>query len=359
MKISQFIKDSDFKNFKDIKKVLSQEPYNLIIKEYSDKYLLQKNKLPNVFSHEWCYTCNGLILDKESNDIICYGSDCLYSIYNNVESLKGKNIKIEKYYDGTLIKVFYYKNKWNYATNGNGDAFKCYWKSKKSFGELFLECTDTDFENNLDINNIYTFILIHPENKNVVNYDYRKTLLISIRDKNTYKEIIDNTDFEKPEIINKIVDTLDNLDYQNPGYIITNLDNLQKYSIVNDSFKYVSELLNNTNNINKICIFNILKNNESLIKYFPEYKFDYINNNNKVNELINTLFILYKERYIYKYFKILPSDSHYLIKNIHKHYLINKDPINPIKIRDVLIQLMTSKVFLLRCSELDEIQSEF
>ena len=335
---------TDYTNYNEAKAKLIAEPYNLKIKESEDLFLLQKNKLPEIFSINICYECNGTIFEKNTNKVICYGSDCLYKINETNEldnlNLNNENILVQKYYDGTLIKVYYYNNKWNYSTNGCIDAFESNWISDKSFGELFNECIPDTFENMLNKEFCYTFILIHPENRNVVKNSNKKIIHISTRDLNTLEEITQDIGIETPEYIDisleEIKQSFSKMEYNNPGYIIYDkTQQSKKYSLTNESFNKVKNMKGNLNNINKICINSILNKND-LLKYYPELKESHGQNTILLNNLVKELFILYKDRHIYHNFKVLPPNIHYIIKNIHDYYKTQKQKITPTIINSVL-----------------------
>ena len=42
-------------------------------------------------------------------------------------------------YEGAIIRVFYFKDKWFYSTHRKLDAFKSRWSSKETFGDTFLK----------------------------------------------------------------------------------------------------------------------------------------------------------------------------------------------------------------------------
>ena len=348
MEILKLIKDNNLENYSSVKKFFNSEPYNLKVCENKNLYLLQKNKSTIESLSEVCFNCNGLILEKDTNKIVCYGTDCLRYIedFNKLKSIS--DISFEKYYDGTLIKVYYYDNKWNYSTNGYIDAFQSYWLSKKSFGELFKECINLNFENKLDKKNCYTFILIHPDNRHIVNNTEKKIIHISTRNLETLKEIEHEIEINKPEKFDIDIETVEKnintMNYSTPGYIVS--DGKYKYILTNAEFNKVKKIRGNNNNIDKICIENILKTDKTILKYYPEFINSYEINKVKVDELVKTLFILYRERHMYKNFKTLPPRIHYIINNIHKSYKKNNINITKDQIFKILTNYLDETYYL-------------
>jgi hypothetical protein len=53
-----------------------------------------------------------------------------------------------KSYEGCLIRIFYFNNKWYTSTNKKLNAFRSKWASKKSYGTFFNEALEYQFKNN-------------------------------------------------------------------------------------------------------------------------------------------------------------------------------------------------------------------
>ena len=74
------------------------------------------------------------------------------------------------------------------ATRRKADANKAFWKSTKSFYELFVE-TGVDFSS-MSKNLVYTFILSHPENEHVIPLTEPKITHISTRNQSTFHNVM-------------------------------------------------------------------------------------------------------------------------------------------------------------------------
>lgn len=73
--------------------------------------------------------------------------------------------------EGTLLRVFFHK-KWYLSTHRKLDAFKSRWGSNESFGEIFLKCIQTSFEDfteNLNIYNVYFFLIRNTKDTRIVS----------------------------------------------------------------------------------------------------------------------------------------------------------------------------------------------
>ena len=82
------------------------------------------------YTHEISHDCNPEIL----NDMFKYIDFDKCSMYDS--------------HEGTLIRVFYYKHKWFVSTHKKLDAFKSYWGSNQSFGDIYKSSLDSEYETN-------------------------------------------------------------------------------------------------------------------------------------------------------------------------------------------------------------------
>ena len=119
--------------------------------------------------------CRGIILEKETNRIVCYTFNRGIDINSDdlEVSFPWDTVRIEEAVDGTQIRLFYYNDEWHVSTTRCIDAKKAYWYSSRSFYDLFMEVvhTNDDFDlDSLDKSYCDAFVLKHPENRIVVGY---------------------------------------------------------------------------------------------------------------------------------------------------------------------------------------------
>ena len=179
MEFTNFLQSQNISSYDDIKNVLSQEPYCLRFKvdrDLPNLYLVTYTRGKSDMNIPIVRACNGLIIEKNTNKIICQ------SFYKTASDDETENYllpdytksKLEELNEGTLIRIFYYNNKWNYATKGCLVAKKSYWNSKKSFYDMFVDClkvSNLNIDDKFDTKYCYSFIIRHPENKYIVNYE--------------------------------------------------------------------------------------------------------------------------------------------------------------------------------------------
>lgn len=189
--IETLIKESrTFENLKNIVKESGIEVREIEHEELSNLYLLVTDK--NVDKNALTplqMECNGIILEKDTNKIVCMSQNKFTDIVQNegqvsqIENLKRDypRFRMEYCEDGTVIRLYNYNNYWYTATTRCIDATRSYWSSEKTFNDMFWEIFNTSGYNvnDLNVNYTYSFILIHKENRIVVNHKYNNLIYIN------------------------------------------------------------------------------------------------------------------------------------------------------------------------------------
>ena len=133
--------------------------------------------------------CRSVILDFEGNEkvVVSYANSIPVRMnindYNN--EVKNNDIYREAY-DGTTITCYYYNNKWHFGTTSCPDVNSSWFSHPtKTHGVMLDEVLNKIFsklDNNqvlngrerlteyLDKNNTYIFVLVHSENKHIIDY---------------------------------------------------------------------------------------------------------------------------------------------------------------------------------------------
>ena len=182
------------KTFIQVKEIL--EPYNIRIRETESLYLLISNETVTPLD----IICNGIILEKETNRIICTPQNKLLEIdptlqQEQIETLLDISTKMRMEYceDATRISLYNYKDEWFTSTTKCIDAKTSFWSSNQSFDELFWETFDKDFIDILDPEFTYTFLLVHKDNRIVVKHKFNN--LIYVNRINNKTQIEDYTNY--------------------------------------------------------------------------------------------------------------------------------------------------------------------
>ena len=175
-----FLKEKNITQFNELKEFVQQDCFKLKIKEdkeLDNVALIYSNHESNI-NEELVLFFNGVIIEKSSLKIICYTFDKCKEDNTFDHKLLDSELYIEPTYEGTLIRLFYYNNKWNMSTKKMINALNARWTSSKSFGEMFLEIFDPSILDKLDKNHCYSFIMSHNEN-NII-FKYASNFLIHI-----------------------------------------------------------------------------------------------------------------------------------------------------------------------------------
>ena len=209
LELQKLIDSLDVKKFDNFKIKLLESTTNIYIKEWHnlDLFMITNNFTKNTANlSELERECRSIIINKETLEIICYTYDDIY--YN--QDAKDFIIKhndyekvIQECFEGTLLSMFYYKDKWFISTRRCIDASKSIWNNKKSHYDMFLDCINTNFEDftsYLNKDNNYFFVLVHYQNKYIVDYTeyfkdekYKKIIHVMTRSRSNHNEIkIDN-----------------------------------------------------------------------------------------------------------------------------------------------------------------------
>lgn len=192
LKIQEFILAHD--NWREL---LADAPYNLKISEDDGYVLFKYNQIASDFNEEICKEARGLILDTQNNfRVVRYAFKKFFNVDEGFAArLDWDTAVATEKIDGSIMSVWFARGKWHLSTNGTIDAFKAELNGVgpyKTFGELFESVLPLSwFENNVSnyfAHMCYTFELVSPYNKVVIDYPETKVYLLSIRNMNTLVE---------------------------------------------------------------------------------------------------------------------------------------------------------------------------
>ena len=191
LKIQEFILAHD--NWREL---LSADPYNLKISEDDGFVLFKYNQIASDFNEKICKEARGLILDTQDNfRVVRYAFKKFFNVDEGFAArLDWDTAVATEKIDGSIMSVWFARGKWHLSTNGTIDAFKAELNGVgpyKTFGELFesvLPLSRFSEFSNILAHQCYTFELVSPYNKVVIDYPETKVYLLSIRNMNTLVE---------------------------------------------------------------------------------------------------------------------------------------------------------------------------
>ncbi len=371
---------NDIKNNKGIKDVSNInkhlfQNFNIMTKDFDDLDMtIYYNKYDNKHKTPMEMASRSVILSNSTNKVICY--TCPTPIYNMdaVQYLwRNQDKPRETFvcYEGSLISLFNYNNKWYvssrrniYINNSSSDNSMSSNNNTGGQYSMFMEVlaqdninTIDEFTNKLDKKYSYHFVLIHHKNDNIVNYknqfgnEYKKLCFIFARNSETQVEV-------KPEDTNAtfISDNIfypKKIDETETQQFISNLSNI---NIINQP-EHEGIIIKLNNNILKLQSaayqfhkaigseknmyrgFLSLYQNNSLKNFFTNEtnKFKKIVNPLNPSESFDTIGI------IDALFKVITSELYYLFYTLwnDKGEHLNKDLYNkmPKEYKDMLFHL--------------------
>jgi hypothetical protein len=257
MEVLKFINKNRKLDYEDIVNILEKE-YNLEVRlDKSNNYYMVSVTNNSNFNYKFIRQCTGIIIEKESNKVIHYFGEKTYGFDNNKVKLEDINIKsclIAPYINGYIIKIFNYKEEWNFATSKHTNI-KIFKINDKTLYKMFEETIKNTFESLEDFLSIldksycYSFMLsdnkLHMINKIFldtfeeyynfnnfsslfdIKYNFEKYLLIEKNYNNVVckKIIVSDKDIKDYIYVNKTCNLVysikPNIDTNYKNYIIS------------------------------------------------------------------------------------------------------------------------------------------
>ncbi len=337
------------------------EENNLDVKE-NEKYMMLYRRWNNKENTIFQY-CDGLILDKENQQVVCYGLNKMAEVvgYNNqrcINQLKNhqffqnvdfNNLKQYSLHDGTLIRLFYHNGEWRKSTNRAIDAYQASWGTIDSFGNLFDEVAlimNFDYDK-LNKDHCYMIVVQHPKNRIVQPVSKLSLVHIGTFNIKENTEVYDdNIGIPKHQEYNytyleDMISYISQQDWTFPGFLLINGRN-ERLRIENPKYVAVKQLKGLVKKetlkwrvssgidplmIRLIYLMRDHKDAEYL-RYFPEHAELVYKMHDDMNNLRDNIWEIYEERYILKNFGFRQDPKlHHFIRTMHMIYRNSREPI--------------------------------
>lgn len=355
MNFEQFLEKYLVKNISDLEKSLEQFKVSVIKShdEKDDTYILLSQDGGSTYESRMM---DGCIISKDCKLVsyIPYQRKSVIDsslITNNLQ----QKVEVEELVDGTVVRLYYHK-KWIVATARTIDAKDKKWLSEKTFHDLFLECSKNKINyQTIDKKYTYVFVIMHPENKNVVQYTEPGILHI-----NTYegmKEMSVDIGLNKPRrfVFNSLMEMgryCQSLMWVNPGFLFLDPTTGEKTKCISSLYELVRKLKGNTVNIKKHLLYlrqeyyrSKLFDMANFLLFFPEYT-------DILTDLETTIKtkseeMLYKYRAIKinkEFFELTPIEKR-LLFTLHSKFLETKKPVTLEDVKEIVNKLSVTKCF--------------
>jgi len=349
-------------SFEQVKQVTSQ--FGVSVKEkansveHGDLYMLvsDKNAAQQSDENKTIHAqCNGLILEKETNDIVsaCFNKimDLKLEDFEETTS-RYSDIKVEYCEDGTMIRLYNYKGKWYTATARCIDARDSIWTSTKTFDELFWDIFDKSVLDTLDDSYTYVFLLLHTDNRIVVRHVKNELVYIS-RINNATLLVDEEYEFSNPYVRRPtVIKDFDIKNFEDYNYFAKrgvmikcytqSNGTFDSYKIDFDQYKVVKHVRGNVPNI-RMRFLELLGRRDDLAQlelFYSEHAFLFATIRHALFNLVKRIYTLYVESHIkHSIYVYEPHPYYKTLRQLHAQY---KTTGNPITYNDV-----ESKIFSL------------
>ncbi len=279
-------------------------------------------------------------------------------------------------YEGSIIRMFYFGDKWYTSTNRKLDANKSKWSSRESFGHFFTQALDSEIEHNeklrnslpvidgktnlerfqdtLDKDKQYMFLLLNNDQNRIVCLTPSRPTIYHV---GTFinGELSMNEDINIPyptkhnfTSVDDIFDYVDNIDFNKlQGIIIFAPDNTQ-YKIFNQEyyeyyrvrgnepsikFRYLQVRMDKRYNNLMHCLY------PSFSAIFEEYE-------NIIYNISKQIHKAYFDRFIKNEYVKVPPEEFNVIKYCHSWHLEDRinNKINLNKVIEILNQQQPTNI---------------
>jgi hypothetical protein len=305
-----------------------QEEYAIKINrhsEYPNLVSLNYNQIDSPKLDPIVKECRGLILDENDNwkpvawafeRFFNYGEDGAVDIDWNTA-------KVYEKYDGSLAILYWYDDKWHVSTRGMPDASGEVDGFGITFKKLFWEVwNELGYELPFvgKINICYSFELMTPYNKIVVQHEKNDLRLIGIRHMDNLQEVFNNFCYNwnvaKSYFLNNFEEVVEAANKfkatEGEGYVVCDA-NFNRVKVKNPTYVALSHI---KDSMSSRRMLEIVRNNEGseFLQYFPEFKALYSTIKNRL--------ILLEADILYDYYenKLIEDQKEFALKVKDKKY---------------------------------------
>lgn len=333
------------RSFDEIKMIC--ENSGIRVKDNDDLFLLVSNENESPIQQE----CNGVIIEKNTNKIVCLSDTKFIDLQSdNFREIVGSDYKMEYCEDGTLIRLYNYKDHWYTATTKCIDAKQSFWSSQSSFDDMFWQVPREHL--NLDVldkNCTYFFILCHSSNRIVVEHNDNRLIYIKNINNTTFKQetIINIGGFNRPVIILGEPTNLEQLsNLTKRGVIVRNALGNYKYDF--KRYNTIKDIRGNLPLI-RMRYLELLQEPEKLLlleSHYPEHAMVFAMAKHGLNMLYQDIHKLYIQSHVKHTISIY--DSHPYFHTLRQLHGVYKKTQTVITLEEVKKKVDTLNIYVIR-----------
>lgn len=287
MQVVKFLKKYGLKGEKQLK-----DKYGIIIKEYSDRIVLNYHQCNSPKFDILSMECRGLILSRPNYKILSRG---FKRFWNYEQDPNKQNFDISKStcyekIDGTYISLYYDGKQWQISTRGTAFAEGNVGVSNETFRKMFLKILKKPLNHvakqYFNTNNTYIFELVGCKNRIVTPYAHNDLYLLTIVTNHTGKEaninsirgIATKLNIKVPKIyefnnVEHIMKSMKHLPTLNEGYVLYDPRSNWRIKIKNPSYLAAAHLRENgVVHPKRIALLVMSNDYNEYLSYFPNDK---------------------------------------------------------------------------------------
>ncbi|NDD93082.1 hypothetical protein EBZ37_13500, partial [bacterium] len=296
------------------------------------RVIISRNKYSKLSTNNVIF--NGIIIDAAESKVIAIHPKAMLLLHNDLTVINKEKYRMYKAYDGSLITVYYWNNKWCIASAKSIDFSDSCMFGKTTVNVIIKELLDKiglSFDD-LDKNTCYSFVFTHPEwhpraKKSELRY-------INAYDVDTYKLLTDI-----PEILKDKINIQEEVDITNIDTLIAQLHDINKDTFISgyifraiddNSIDYYIESAamnilrkciyapsKNLRTFDQIALKNFLIgiNNKALTALCPQFKDSFMIFDSRIDILITRIITkLYYPRGRYRISRLETTANYFLNK---------------------------------------------
>ena len=378
----------------------SSQP-SIVVTDIADTLVCKHFDFADLSSPSSIRQCRGIIEDIDGN-VVCksFGFTPEFPLKDSqsiqevvIPFLQRQDVICIPSYEGTLIRVFFYNNKWHITTHKKIDAKQSKWGCDVSFGELFEQAykhhyqleeksdIQLDLEQRFQHENVYIFLLKNYfYNRIVCNAtDIPNLILLGHIQKqsSTYQFILhDDTLQLNITTQDQLVEYVEQINITClQGVILIDPTTLECIKVINNNYWFYYTLRNNQPNVIYRFIelvqqqtpketFNSFnqrineKRNETcisldMIKFFlelyPEYNDMFLKSLHTLDNIATNIYRKYRNRFVRKQITFVPQEQYYVMKELHEQFINSgkKDIVSQQRVIHYLYSQPTSRLYFL------------
>lgn len=290
---------------------------------------------------------NGIVLDQNDNfKIVSQGMTNLIELESESQLTKPvESYQIEQLEDGTVLRVWWYKDEWLISTNRRIDSKKVKWCSNKSFYDMFCDVLmyhgvsdiEAELDRVFDKNHAYSFVLLHPENRLVIDHPVPQLVHVSTRDLTTSEEVV--VTLQAPWTVLPVQGKNPHLNTVKRGLLYTDRSDpkhVLRYKVDYPWYACAHELRKNQPYLHLSYLACSMSEKAMFRTYFGSLPvFDTIDL--MLRDMTTYVFHLYRSSFVHKHFQVMEDHPIYsILRLVHRRYKTTKFPIRIADVRAVI-----------------------